>query len=93
MPVIFISEILAADRLVTIDAARVIGYHVKERRPPDVVPPYKLKIDAHALTLSANAASVTKYSGAGGSTSSGRRNRSVTRLCFGFLSIMSVSVL
>ena len=38
VPVIFINEILAADRLVTIDAARVIGYHVKERRPPDVVP-------------------------------------------------------
>ena len=38
--------VVGAERLVSIDAARVMGYHVKERRPPDVVPPYKLKIDA-----------------------------------------------
>jgi hypothetical protein len=41
-----------AERLVTIDAVRVIGYHIKERRPPDVVPPYKLKIDTYAFNLS-----------------------------------------
>ena len=60
VPILMIHEISAADRLVTIDAARVIGYHVNERRPPDVVPPYKLKIDTYAQQLSANAANVSR---------------------------------
>mmetsp|Transcript_19054 Transcript_19054/g.22719 ORF Transcript_19054/g.22719 Transcript_19054/m.22719 type:complete len:997 (+) Transcript_19054:413-3403(+) len=51
--VILVAELSGgAERLVTMDAERVIGYHVKEKRPPDVVPPYKLRIDTQALNLS-----------------------------------------
>ena len=43
--VIMLAELSdGAERLVSIDAARVIGYHVKKKKPPDVVPPYELKV-------------------------------------------------
>ena len=40
-----------AERLVSIDAARVIGYHVKKKKPPDVVPPYELKVFWYVAAL------------------------------------------
>jgi hypothetical protein len=43
--VIMLAELSGGlERLVSIDAARVIGYHVKKKKPPDVVPPYELKV-------------------------------------------------
>jgi hypothetical protein len=41
-----------SERLVTLDTSRVIGNHSWKRLPLDVVPPYKLKVDARALELS-----------------------------------------
>jgi hypothetical protein len=49
-PIVFLSE--TAERLVTVDTSRVVGYHMWQSLPPDVVPPYRLKVDAAALELS-----------------------------------------
>ena len=51
-PVVFISELRTAERLVTVDASRIVGYHSWQVRQPDVVPPYALKLDTHALRYS-----------------------------------------
>lgn len=45
-PILFISESLESDKmLLTIDSSRVIGYHSWQVLSPDVVPPFKLKVD------------------------------------------------
>ena len=49
-PVVFIAE--TAERLVSLDTSRVVGNHLWQSLPPDVVPPYRLKVDAAALELS-----------------------------------------
>ena len=49
-PVVFIAE--TADRLVSLDTSRVVGNHLWQSLPPDVVPPYRLKVDAAAFELS-----------------------------------------
>ena len=49
-PVLFIGE--CADRLITLDATRVCGCHQWQVLSPDVVPPFKLKIDQVALAVS-----------------------------------------
>ena len=49
-PILFIAE--CADRLVTVDTAQVVGQHNWSMTSPDVRPPFKLKIDAAALSVS-----------------------------------------
>jgi hypothetical protein len=49
-PVVYIAE--TTDRLVTLDTSRVMGNHLWQALAPDVVPPYRLKVDAVALELS-----------------------------------------
>lgn len=49
-PVIFIAE--CGDRLITLDSTRVCGCHQWQVLSPDVVPPFKLKIDQVAYGVS-----------------------------------------
>mmetsp|Transcript_15598 Transcript_15598/g.23502 ORF Transcript_15598/g.23502 Transcript_15598/m.23502 type:complete len:2359 (+) Transcript_15598:1-7077(+) len=56
-PVVFIAE--TAERLITVDTSRIIGNHMWQSLAPDVVPPYKMKIDVAALELSHGLASGT----------------------------------
>jgi hypothetical protein len=49
-PVILLAE--TSDRIVSVDTSRVIGTHVWQALPPDVVPPYSLKVDGRALDFS-----------------------------------------
>lgn len=49
-PVVFIGE--SADRLITVDSTRVCGCHTWQVLSPDVVPPFRLKIDQIALQVS-----------------------------------------
>ena len=51
-PIIFIAESRSSERLITVDASRIIGNHEWKVRQPDVVPPYFFKVDAHALRYS-----------------------------------------
>ena len=48
-PVVFIGE--SADRLITVDSTRVCGCHTWQVLSPDVVPPFRLKIDQIALQV------------------------------------------
>eukprot|EP01038_Epipyxis_sp_PR26KG_P008120 gene8120-10998_t len=49
-PIIFISE--CHDKLITVDTSRILGYHNWLVQSPDVMPPFKLKIDQTAFELS-----------------------------------------
>jgi hypothetical protein len=49
-PILLIAEI--ADKIVTVDFLRIIGAHLWLALAPDVVPPFKIKIDSAALELS-----------------------------------------
>ena len=49
-PILLIA--LASDKLVTVDSSRVLGNHFWQSLPPDVVPPYRFKVDAIAYELS-----------------------------------------
>lgn len=49
-PLLFIAEI--GDRLLTIDTSRVIGLHNWSVQPPDVVPPFRIRLDQAAYELS-----------------------------------------
>lgn len=51
-PVVFISELRVSEKLLTVDSSRILGYHLWQVRQPDVVPPYALKLDSHALKYS-----------------------------------------
>lgn len=48
-PLIFIAE--GSDRLITVDSTRILGYHSWQILSPDVVPPFKLKLDHAAVEL------------------------------------------
>jgi hypothetical protein len=48
-PLILIAE--TPDRLITVDATRILGYHNWQILSPDVVPPFKIKIDQAAFEL------------------------------------------
>lgn len=49
-PLLFIAE--SADRLITLDATRILGYHNWQVLSADMVPPYRLKIDQQSYDLS-----------------------------------------
>jgi hypothetical protein len=49
-PIVFIGE--CSDRLLTIDTSRLLGYHSWQVLSPDVVPPFKIKIDRQAFEIS-----------------------------------------
>lgn len=49
-PIFFIHE--CGNRLITVDVNRVVGFHPWKMLAPDVVPPYELKIDDVALSIS-----------------------------------------
>ena len=51
-PVVFITEILQLEKLITVDSSRILGYHTFQRRQPDNVPPYVFKLDRVALSQS-----------------------------------------
>ena len=51
-PVVFISELRVSEKLLTVDSSRILGHHLWQVRQPDVVPPYALKLDSHALKYS-----------------------------------------
>ena len=51
-PVIFIAECTKSDRLVTVDTSQIVGQHVWSILSPDVVPPFKIKVDSVALEVS-----------------------------------------
>jgi neurobeachin-like protein 1/2 len=58
-PIVFIAE--CADRLVTLDVTRVCGCHIWQVLSPDVVPPFKLKIDQVAYNSSKGYAAFLSY--------------------------------
>ena len=49
-PVLLIAE--SNGRLVTVDLQRIIGYHNWTVLSPDIVPPFKFRLDNSALELS-----------------------------------------
>ncbi len=49
-PIVLITEF--ADRIITLDSSRVLGVHAWLVLPPDVMPPFKIKVDQGALDLS-----------------------------------------
>jgi hypothetical protein len=50
-PIVLIAE-MAVERLITVDTSRLIALHSWQIRPPDVVPPFQFRPDAHALRFS-----------------------------------------
>lgn len=49
-PIVMIFE--TAEKLITLDSSRIVGLHTWQVQPPDVMPPFKIKIDAGALEFS-----------------------------------------
>ncbi len=49
-PILLIAE--CSSRLVTVDLARVLGYHAWQVLKPDVVPPFKISVDSGAYEFS-----------------------------------------
>jgi hypothetical protein len=50
LPLIFIAE--CGDKLITVDISRIMGCHMWHTHLPDVVPPFKIKIDSAAYAMS-----------------------------------------
>jgi hypothetical protein len=49
-PIIFISE--SNDRIVTVDTSRILGNHAWQVQLPDVIPPFKFRVDQVAYDIS-----------------------------------------
>lgn len=58
-PILLIFDCRSLERLVTVDATRVIGYHNFQWRPPDIVPPFVMKIDRTAISASSGQLAAT----------------------------------
>eukprot|EP01038_Epipyxis_sp_PR26KG_P006296 gene6296-8672_t len=53
-PVLLLSDIKSLEKLITIDTYRHIGYHHFQPRQPDIVPPFNITVDKHALKSSSS---------------------------------------
>lgn len=49
-PIVMVFE--THDRLITLDSSRIAGMHAWQVQPPDVMPPFKIKVDTGALEFS-----------------------------------------
>jgi len=61
-PVIFITECLKSDRLITVDTSQIVGQHSWTILSPDVVPPFKMKVDSLALEVSLGSTGQSMFS-------------------------------
>jgi WD40 repeat protein len=68
-PILFVDAHTSIERLVTIDAVRVLGNHTFQMRLPDNIPPFLLKLDK-AASLTTSSSSMGAGSSSSGSSSS-----------------------
>jgi WD40 repeat protein len=61
-PILLIAESPLLERLVTVDSSRIVGFHIWQVKKPDVVPPYLLKVDNHALRVSQGLTAAASFS-------------------------------
>jgi len=61
-PVIFIAECIGSDRLITVDTSQIVGQHSWSILSPDVVPPFKMKVDSLALEVSLGSTGQSMFS-------------------------------
>ena len=70
-PIVFICELSSVDKLLTIDTSRTLGQHIWTKLPPDLMPPFKFKLDSQALDASLDAHYMARADAFATSASSG----------------------
>ena len=104
-PVVFLTESVSNDKLISIDSLLVVGQHLWKKESPDLVPPFKFRADGPALDASEDARATHNLNGntpsgpstgiftsaGGGANSSASSSSSKGMLSSGFGMLSSIS--